>query len=283
MKKFSAQAPRPLVAALVAALTLSLAFLSGCIAGKLGLQTVKVNYYPDCYKPITELRADSDKLKKNVLTGALTGALTGVAGGAALGVARAGNAATGALVGAAVGAAVDAGLTYVISDSLQQKARADRFASYNATLETELQSLNNAVTAGNFAAKCYSAAYKKLSNDYKRNKINREEMLARLKEIRDGSNDAKTILTNYKEESAKAIESFDEIVKLENERKEDRATKKEIGALSAKKNNYVKKIKEVDKALAQVTATFDSVERDINLIKMAGQPQNRQAVLVALR
>jgi hypothetical protein len=265
------------IAALAVLVSLSLIMASGCGSlGNLGRKTVDPKFYPQCYEPIGKLREDSDRLKKNVGLGALGGAATG----AVVGVATTGSA-RGAVIGAAAGAVVGAGVTYIVSSELQKKERSERFQAYNDTLDAEYKSLDQAVIAGNFAAKCYSDSYKKLSADYKRGRIDRAEMLARLAEIRDGSAVAKEILTNYKQDSAEKIQTFDEIVKTEQTRQDDKPTKKQLSSLASKKNNYEKRSREVDKTLAQVSATFDSVERDIDMIEKAQAPGPCRAALDA--
>ncbi|MDR2604184.1 MAG: hypothetical protein LBC55_02385, partial [Desulfovibrio sp.] len=50
--------------------------LSGC-ASKYGEQTTQVNYYPDCYAPIKDLRSSEYATAKSAGAGAAVGAVLG--------------------------------------------------------------------------------------------------------------------------------------------------------------------------------------------------------------
>ena len=62
--------------ALVAVLIMALLALPGC-ASKYGAQRTKVNYYPQCYQPVQQLRDDENYVAKSTATGAVGGALLG--------------------------------------------------------------------------------------------------------------------------------------------------------------------------------------------------------------
>ena len=49
-----------------------IALLGGC-ASKYGAQTTQVNYYPQCYSPVAQLRADEDRITNSTAGGAAGG------------------------------------------------------------------------------------------------------------------------------------------------------------------------------------------------------------------
>ena len=62
-----------------------IALLGDC-ASKYGAQTTQVNYYPQCYSPVAQLRADEDRVNNSTAGGAAGGALLGaLIGGLATG------------------------------------------------------------------------------------------------------------------------------------------------------------------------------------------------------
>lgn len=217
---------------LVAGVVLAV-FLGGC-ASKLGQQTVKTNYYRGCYQPISQLRADEDAKNRNAAAGAVAGAiLGGVIGYQSKG-------AKGAAVGAVAGAVVGGAASYLISDSIQKKNQSERFAAYSQSLDQDIRGLQNAVAAAKLTSKCYENAYKDLEKAYKGGKIGREEMVARLTEIRDGTNDANVILSNYSAAIAENQVVYRDIQRVE-------AKKGSRSLSSAQMNTISSKGKQLDK------------------------------------
>jgi len=76
--------------------------VSGCTS-QYGDQKTKVNYYPQCYQPVNQLRQDENSTGKSTAAGAVGGALLGaLIGGLATG--KASGAVAGAVAGGAAGA-----------------------------------------------------------------------------------------------------------------------------------------------------------------------------------
>ena len=178
-------------AIILSGLLLPLLLSTGCASSMYGKQTVKVHYYADCYQPINQLRRDADSKAGNAAAGAVIGGILGGVIGYQSGGGR--SAAIGAISGAFVGAAT----SYLITDQVQKKSQSERFAAYSKALDEDISGFQNAVAAARLTAKCYQNSYKTLEKSYKAGQIGREEMVARLTEIRDGTNDANTILTKY--------------------------------------------------------------------------------------
>jgi uncharacterized protein YcfJ len=211
--------------ALIMTITMCFFFLTAC-GQKLGKQITKVEHYPKCYEPIGILRANAEQLKNNVIGAAIGGAIIGgITGYLATGKAE------GALAGVVVGAVAGATLGYLITSEVQSKSTAERFRVYNQTIDAEIAKLDQAVQAARMTLSCYGQSYNELNVQYNKNAVSKEEMLARLTEIRDGASEANTILLNYKDATAKNVQQFDEIVKAETQREQDRASQAEIKQL----------------------------------------------------
>jgi hypothetical protein len=229
-------------------LVVTMFFLSGC-ATKLGRQTVKVKYYPQCYKPIQDMRAAEEQLRKNVATGALVGA----GAGAAVGLAS-GEGVKGVLLGALIGAAVGAAGTYIISAQLQEKSAQERIKAYNSTLDMESQSLATAAKTAKMTCDCYAKSYDELKRNYQRGNMSKAEMLERLTEIRNGNNDALTIMQNYNADVSKNQQSFSEVVKLERAKPAgDRISKRQIQQIESKSRTYNNNSKSLNASIANLS------------------------------
>lgn len=102
-----------------------IALLGGC-ASKYGAQMAQVNYYPQCYSPVAQLRADEDKVTNSTAGGAAGGALLG---------ALIGDLATGKVEGALAGAVAGGAAGGNIYGKSQQRENDRRLlASYAAQL-----------------------------------------------------------------------------------------------------------------------------------------------------
>ncbi len=110
--------------ALAALLVSAALLLPGC-ASQYGEKITKVNHYPQCYKPIEDLRNEENAVAKSTAAGAATGAVTGaIAGGIATGSWK------GAVAGAAVGGAAGAVAGNAYGKAQQAKRDAAFFAEY---------------------------------------------------------------------------------------------------------------------------------------------------------
>jgi len=180
----------------------------GC-ASKYGTKTVNVKYYPDCYQPIDQLRKDEDDLRRNTAAGAVMGGFLG----AAIGYHKDGG--KGAVIGAAAGAFAGGMSAYLLTDQIQQKNQAERFAAYSQALGQDIKGLENAVAAARLVNKCYENSYKTLSKQYKAGQTSKAEMTDRLKELRDGTNDANNVLAKFAAEIAQNQIVYKDIPKAE--------------------------------------------------------------------
>lgn len=239
---------------LVSCMALAL-FLGGC-ASKLGKQTVKPNFYRSCYQPIMQIRADEDAKARNTAAGAVAGAiLGGVIGYQSKG-------AKGAAIGAASGAIVGGAASYLITDSIQKKNQAERFAAYSQSIDQDIRGLQNAVAAAKLTSKCYENAYKDLDRAYKGGKISREEMVARLTEIRDGTNDANTILANYSAAIAENQMVYRDIQRAEAKKGSKSLSKSQMQTIGSKEK--------------QLSSINNETQKEIDALRQLNQRCNSQ-------
>lgn len=164
--------------------------LTGC-ASQYGAQKTKVNYYPQCYQPVAQLRQDENS------TG--TSTAVGAAGGALLG-ALIGGLATGKVEGAVAGAAVG-GVSGAVAGNIYGKSQArDRDAAYlqaySRQLGSEAASMNRATAAAKVAAKCYDEQFQLAANQFKAGQITRLDFQDRYNEIRSGLEETSFILNS---------------------------------------------------------------------------------------
>jgi hypothetical protein len=113
------------------------------------------------------------------------------------------------------GAVVGGAASYLITDSIQKKNQSERFAAYSQSLDQDIRGLQNAVAAAKLTSKCYENAYLDLEKAYQAGQVSREEMVARLIEIRDGTHDANVILANYREAIAENQVVYRDIQRVE--------------------------------------------------------------------
>ncbi|MDR2302035.1 MAG: glycine zipper family protein [Deltaproteobacteria bacterium] len=239
-------------------------FLAAGCGSKYGPKTVKVNYYPQCYQPIDQLRAAEEKVKKDMITGAALGAITG----AVVGIASTGSA-RGAAVGAGIGLIAGLAGSYLISSAVQDKALKDRLAAYNTSMDSQTNNLNIAVKYAKISCDCYEAEYKKLNASYQRGQISKEEMLVRLKEIRDGNNDAITVLKVFKADAVKHTETFAQIYKMEQSRSSDKLSRSQINSLRKKEAAHTKAEKAVDSRLTLATKLGQDIDNSTKQLQTA--------------
>jgi uncharacterized membrane protein len=258
---FSSNRPfRAIQYACVALAVLSLA--SGCAGQRLGTQTVRVNYYPDCYQPVTDMRQNAKKLNESVMKGAIGGAVAGAIAGLLTG----GGDIRHVVAGAAIGAVAGATVSYLVTSDTQSKQQDERFAIYTQTMDVDYQNLDQAVGAARIAAACYKRAYTQVERDYKAGRMTREEMVSRVTEIRDGSKDAATILRNYNDVAVANIQTYEEIVKAETTRTNDRPPRARVSQVSRKvttmktsQNSAETLIAELEDTAAASQIVLDSV------------------------
>lgn len=160
----------------------------GC-ASKYGPQQTKVHYYPQCYRPVSDLRNDENEVGKSTATGAASGALLGAAiGGLATGNWK------GALAGAAAGAATGAVAGNIYGKNQAAKRDARYVEAYRQQLGAESASMNRATAAAKVAMQCYDGEFQRAVNDYRAGKITKDEFKDRYAEIRSGLQETVFIL-----------------------------------------------------------------------------------------
>ncbi|MDR1050278.1 MAG: hypothetical protein LBP95_04200 [Deltaproteobacteria bacterium] len=259
----------PIIMAFLAA---SMLLAAGCGAGKLGQRVTKVEHYPNCYKPIDDLRRDAEQLKKNVLIGAGVGAAAGAAVGAAVG-----GDLKSILIGAAIGAVSGAVGTYLVSDSVQEKAAQERLKAYNSTIDAETKNLQTAVQAAGMASNCYNKAYDALKADYQKSKITKDDMLARLKEIRDGNSEALTIMRNYRADATKYQQTFAEVVRQEQARPSDKLSRNQVNQVKRRAAAYDKVATDTDQRIARLSRQNEIINSNIENRDIASEFLGRVA------
>ena len=217
--------------------------LAGCAGSKYGKQTVTPNYYRACYEPISQIRSDADAANRNTAAGAMVGAILG----GVIGYQKKG--AKGAAVGAVAGAVVGGAASYLITDSIQKKNRAERFAAYSQAIDQDIQGMEHAVAAARMTAKCYENAYAALEKSYKAKQISRDEMVARLTEIRDGTNDANTILAAYRAGIAENQAVYRDIQRAEAKQGSKSLSKSQLQTIGGKEQKLSRADSEAQKEL----------------------------------
>ena len=250
-------------------LVLGLALSTAGCASKYGTQTVKVKYYSDCYAPIAKLRKDEATRTSNTVAGAIVGGIIG----AAIGYNQDG--ARGAAIGGLSGAVIGGTAAYLITDEIQKKSQAERFAAYSASLNQDIQGMDNAVAAARLVNKCYENSYNALKQRYQAGQVGREEMAARLNEMRNGTNDANSVLAKLAADIAENQLVYQDIQKSEARKG---ASQTQLASLANQGKQVDLKQSELQLELQRmksISATFDSDYKTIH----AQAPDQRLAAL----
>jgi hypothetical protein len=172
--------------ALLAAMLLS----TGC-ASSYGPQTTDVFYYPQCYKPVKQLRQDENYTTKSTVAGAAGGALLGaLIGGLATGKV------SGALAGAAVGGATGAVGGNIYGKSQQEQRDEAYLRQYSRQLGEETAGMDRVTAAAKVAIQCYDRQFDAAMEDYRSGRINRVQLDDRYSEIRSGLSETSSLLRN---------------------------------------------------------------------------------------
>ncbi len=195
--------------------TLCLAFmlailpLSGC-ASKYGAQTTSVHYYPSCYKPVEQLRAEEHSVGKATAGGAAAGAIIGaLIGGLTTGSVE------GAVIGGAVGGVSGAVAGHMYGTSQQNQRDAAFYTQYASQLDAETTHMGRANAAAQVAAKCYDTEFKRILADAKAGKISKIELTNRYEEIRAGLEETSRILQTTYNNMAEKDTQYKEIMSAE--------------------------------------------------------------------
>ena len=119
--------------------------MPGC-ASRYGSPMTKVNYYPQCYRPVQQLRDDENTVARSTAAGAITGGLLGaIVGGLASGDVK------GAVAGAAVGATAGGVAGNIYGKKQQRTHDQQLLAQYNRQLGAEAAAMDRQTAAANVA------------------------------------------------------------------------------------------------------------------------------------
>jgi len=235
----------------VAVLLAAALFASGCVS-KYGTQTVRTQYYKDCYAPISQMRKDESAKTSNTVAAALLGAAIG----AAIGYKQDGG--RGAIVGAAAGAFIVGSAAYLVTDNIQKKDQAERFAAYSESLDQDIRGLSNAVAAAKLVNKCYENAYTTLKADYQANRIEQSEMYARLNELRSGTRDANVVLAKFSDKIEQNQAVYQDIRKAEIDRGTSNARLNVLTEKQRETETQQAELKSEIQRMKTIAATMDS-------------------------
>lgn len=197
---------------LVLVLLAALLCVPGC-ANKYGVQKTSVQYYPDCYEPITELRS-SENTGRNFAAG---GAAAGAALGALIGYGSS-RKASGALIGGAIGAIAGGAAGGIYGQHAQDKNDAALLADYNARLDGGIAETNKATAAAKMARQCYERQFATAASEYKAGRLSREEFNARYVEVTSGMEEAAEILGMTNRKSAETAQTYAQALQQEKQR-----------------------------------------------------------------
>lgn len=186
--------------------------LGGC-ASKYGTQTTAVNHYPDCYRPIQELRQAEYRPQKTAAGGALVGAGLG----ALIGYLATGKG-SGAAVGAATGAVVGGAAGGIYGSENQKSDDANMLAQYNTQLDGNITEVNRATAAAKVARQCYERQFTVAANEYKTGRLSREQFNSRYQEVTSGLQEAANILGDANRSSAAVYAEYNRSLEEETAR-----------------------------------------------------------------
>lgn len=179
---------RTFVVCLIGALVAS--SLTGC-ASKYGEQTTQVNYYPACYRPIQDLRANEHNVAKSTAVGAGIGA----ASGALIGLLTTGKW-QGAVMGAAIGGVGGTMVGNMYGRKQQEKNDNIRLASYCQDLDGDISNLDATSAAARASLQCYDREFNALLAGIRARQLTRDVARSRFVEIQNGREEAIRILGN---------------------------------------------------------------------------------------
>ena len=162
--------------------------MPGC-ASRYGSPMTKVNYYPQCYRPVQQLRDDENTVARSTAAGAITGGLLGaIVGGLASGDVK------GAVAGAAVGATAGGVAGNIYGKKQQRTHDQQLLAQYNRQLGAEASAMDRQTAAANVAIQCYNQAFNRLVADYKAGRITKQEPRVHYAEIRGALQETPCVL-----------------------------------------------------------------------------------------
>lgn len=179
---------RPLVLTTI----ITFALTAGGCASRYGMQRTQVQFYPNCYQPIAQLRQS----EHSVLKGTAGGAALGVLAGALLGVLSAdrGERGKSAVIGGVVGG-VAGGMAGNVYAQKQQIADENmRMASYLEDLEGDISGLDIVSASARTSLQCYDHQFQNLVGNIRAKRVSRGQAEMMFSEIRNGREEAIAIL-----------------------------------------------------------------------------------------
>lgn len=195
--------------ALLSAVTCTGVLLTGCASlsspSSQVAATTQVEYFPQCYEPVQQLRSSDEAMSRSIAIGAVTGGLMGAIGGALVDDEKRGrNAAIGAAGGALAGGAV------AYYNQRQQQISDDnaRLASYAADIDTNNQAIDRNIRYASAAQSCYQQAFTQLRADRKANKVSDADGRKRLAEIVSGLSETNALLAKVDGRTGENISTY---------------------------------------------------------------------------
>jgi hypothetical protein len=179
--------------------------LAGCAlpGGTTVPQTTKVNYYPQCYQPVQQLRQADQQFSQTMAVNTVLGA----AGGAALGGLISHNW-QGALIGAVAGGTAASAGTYAQA-RFQQEADDERRAYLISNdMSHDSTEMQRAVLAARQANSCYNNAFNQAASDVRRGSLSKEQARLRFAEINQGQNETAAILAQYGKKANDSVQEY---------------------------------------------------------------------------
>lgn len=241
----------------LALVLLSVMTLTGC-KSQYGEQKTTVNYYPQCYTPVAELRKDENSVAKSTAAGAAGGAVLGaLIGGLATGKVE------GALVGAVAGGAAGAVGGNVYGKSQAKQRDAQYLEAYARQLGSEAQVMDRATAAATVAMKCYDKEFKTAIAQYKAGTITRIELDERYKEIRSGLEETSVILkstvTSMAERDAEYQKALaEDFTNVQPKRSQSTPVRKQASAWKESRDNLVRTQSELESRLVAYEQGYTS-------------------------
>ncbi|KAA5840810.1 type VI secretion-associated lipoprotein TagQ [Pseudomonas chlororaphis] len=177
----------------------------GAPSSKVAAQT-KVEYYPQCYEPVSQLRSSDKSMTKSVATGAIAGGLLGGLTGALVG--NSGDAGRNALIGAAAGALVGGATGYYSERQKQISDDRARIASYASDIGQSTGEIDRSISYTRTAQNCYQREFTSLLNARKAKKISDSEGRLRLAEIVSGLKETNELMAAVDGRAGESIDVY---------------------------------------------------------------------------
>lgn len=233
---------------------------AGCTS-KYGQQITTVGYYPDCYAPIRDLRASEHSVAKSVGGGAALGAALG----ALIGYAASGGKGSGALVGAATGAVAGGAAGGIYGQHSKDQEDAARLAEYNAQLDGRIGAVNRTTAAARVARQCYERQFTVAASEYQAGRLTREQFYARYVEVRNGLEEAASILGEANRNGAQVAADYNRALEQESARvaASGKQGGKKNASARAEEGRQLKRMRQTNASIKQSVSAGAEEERQL--------------------